>query len=89
MRHWNGWHAVNGLNQSKVTQSWCERLNTGQAKFNPNHISLKHFVARVLEPTNQSQPSQTIHYTNNDRQEGMIWCEWPESIQNTPSWCET
>ena len=88
MRHWNGWDAVNGLNQSKVTQYWCERLNTGQAKFNPNH-SLKPIVVRVLEPTNKSQPSQTIHYTNNDRQEGMIWCEWPESIQNTPSWSET
>ena len=27
---WKGWNAVNCLNQSKITQSWCQKLNTGK-----------------------------------------------------------
>ena len=80
MRHCFGWDAVNGLNQSKVTQSLCEKWNTGQANFYPNHDP-KHIVVITLEPTTQSQPSLTIYYTNNGRLEGLRCCEIPESVQ--------
>ena len=83
-RHWSGWDALNGLNQSKATQSWCEKWNTAQANFNPIHDP-KHVVVTVLQPTTQSQPSPTIHYTNNDRLEGFRCCEIPKSIQTSYS----
>ena len=79
MRHWKGWDAMNPLNQSKGTQSWCERWNSGQAIFNPNH-DLKHVVVTILEPICQSQPSPTIHYTYEERLEGLRWCEMAESV---------
>ena len=63
MRHWNGWDAVNGLNQSKVTPSWCEKWNTAKVNFNPNH-NPKHIVMTDLEPTTQSQPCKTIYILN-------------------------
>ena len=83
-RHWSsGWEALNGLNQSKAAQSWCEKWNTAQANFNPNHDP-KHVVVTVLQPTTQSQPSPTIHYTNIDRLEGLRCCYIPELIQKYP-----
>ena len=81
MRHWNGWDAVIGLNQSKVTPSWCEKWNTAKVNFNPNH-NPKHIVMTDLEPTTQSQPCKTIHYTNNEILEWLGCCEWLESVQS-------
>ena len=80
MRHWKGWDSVNCLERSKVTQSWCEKWNTVQANFYPNHDP-KHVVVIILETTTQSQSPPTIHYTNNDRYEGLRCCEMAESIQ--------
>ena len=79
-RHWSGWDALNGLNQSKATQSWCEKWDTAQANFNPNHDP-KHVVVTVLQPTTQPQPSPTIHYTNNDRLEGLRCLEISKSMK--------
>ena len=71
---------MNPLNQSKGTQSWCERWNSGQAIFNPIH-DLKHVVMTVLEPICQSQPSPTIHYTYNETLERSSCCKILEAIQ--------
>ena len=73
MIHWNGWGAVNSLNQSKITQSWCEKWNTAQANFDPYNYP-KHVVVTVSEPTTQPKHFPTIHYTNNDRLEGLRPC---------------
>ena len=80
MIHWNGWDAVNSLNQSKITQSWCEKWNIAQTNFSP-YSDPKQVVVTVSEPTTQSQSSQTIHYTINDRLEGLRCCEIIKSIK--------
>ena len=79
MTHWTGWDALNCLNQSKVTWSWCEMWNTGQANFYPNH-ALKHIMPVTIEPISQSQPYLTIHYTYEERLEGLSWYEMSRSV---------
>ena len=71
---------MNCPNQSKLTQSWCQKWNTGQAYFNPTR-DLKHVVVIIFEPRYQSHPSPTIHYTCNEMLEGSSCCEILESIQ--------
>ena len=56
------------------------KVNTGQANFNSNS-NPTHIVVIRLEPTAQSQPPPTIHYTKNDRLEGSSCCEILEPIQ--------
>ena len=80
LRHWKGWDAVNCPNKSAVTQSWCQKWNTGQAYFNPTS-DLKHVVVIIFEPRYKSHPSPTIHNTCNEMLEGSSCCEILESIQ--------
>ena len=80
VREWKGWDAVNCPNQSKLTQSWCEKWNTGKTTLTPP-VTEKHIVVAIIEPTHQSQPSSTIHYTYSETLEGLRCCEIMESIQ--------
>ena len=80
MTHWNGWDAVNSLNQSKITQSWCEKWITAQANFDPYNYP-KHVVVTVSEPTTQPKHFPTIHYTNNDRLEWLRCWEISKSMK--------
>ena len=81
MTHGKGWDAVmNCLNQSKITQSWCQKRSARCADFNPNHDT-KTLVVTILEPIYQSQHSPTIHYIHNETLEGSSCCEFLESIQ--------
>ena len=47
-----------------------------------------HVVVTILEPTQQSQPHPTIHYTCIETLGGLRCSDIFESIQNTQSWCE-
>ena len=80
MRHWKGWDAMNCSNQSKLKQSWCEKQTRAKPTLTPP-MSEKHVVVSILEPIYQSPPSPTIHYTYNEKLEGLWCCEIPESIQ--------
>ena len=80
VRHWKGWADVNGPNQSKLTQSWCEKQTRAKPTLTPP-VTEKHFVVTILEPIYQSQHSLTIHYTYNETLEGLRCCELLESIQ--------
>ena len=80
VRHWKGWADVNGPNQSKLTQSWCEKQKRVKPTLTPP-VTEKHFVVTILEPIYQSQHSLTIHYTYNETLEGLRCCELLESIQ--------
>ena len=55
MRDWNGEAGVNGLNQSKDTQSGCEKGGMDQAKFVPTHDSKigcsDHFIDQITIST--------------------------------------
>ena len=74
MRHWQCWDAVNCLNQSKLTKSWCEKWPRANANFDPL-LTEKHVEATILEPICQSPPSPTIHYTYNEKLEGLRCCD--------------
>ena len=80
MRHWKGWADVNGPNQSKLTQSWCESQTRAKPTLTPP-VTEKHVVVTIMEPIYQSQHSLTIHYTYNETLEGLRCCELLESIQ--------
>ena len=80
MRHWKGWDAGNRPNQSTLTQSWCEKWTRVQPTLTPS-VTKKHVVVTILEPMYQSPPSPAIHYTYNEKLEGLRCCENLESIQ--------
>ena len=74
VREWKGCDAVNWPNQSKVTQSWCEKWGFG-AEIIP-HPSLKNQPAvTVLVNELQSQPCLAIHHTHDETLEGLRCCE--------------
>ena len=79
VREWKGWDAVNCMDQSKLTQSWCQKWRSAKPTFTPP-APQKHIVMTILEPTYQSQPSQTIHHTYDDRWEGWRCYEMAESV---------
>ena len=80
VREWKGWDAVNCPNQSKLTQSCCEKWNAGKPTLTPPVIE-KYVVVTIIEHMYQSQSSPTIHYTYNEMLEGLRCCEMIESIQ--------
>ena len=80
VREWKGWDAVNCPNQSKLTESWCQKWKTGKSTLTPS-MTEKHIVVTIWEPTHQSQSSPTIHYTNNEKLEGSRCCHLLESIR--------
>ena len=61
---------MNCQNQSKHTPPWCQKWKTGEPTLAPS-VTEKHIVVAILEPTDQSQPSPTIHYTHNKNLEGL------------------
>ena len=79
MRHWKGWDAVNCPNEYKLTQSWGEKGTRAKPTLTPP-VTEKHVVVTILEPTQQSPPSPTIHYTYNKILEGLKCCEMTESV---------
>ena len=72
---------MNCPNQSKLTESWCQKWKTGKPTLAPS-MTEKHIVITILEPTHQSPPSPTIHYTYNEKLEGLRCCDILESIRN-------
>ena len=52
----------------------------------PHTVTEKHVVVTILEPTHQSQPSPTIHYTYNDILEGLGCCELPKPFNTHAIW---
>ena len=87
MRYLKGLDVVNCPNQSKLTQSSCQKWKTGKPTLTPP-VTEKHVAMTISEPTYQSEPSPTIHYTYNEKLKGMRCCDILQSIQNTQSWCE-
>ena len=81
MREWKSWDAVNCPNQSKLTESWCQKWNAGKPTLTPP-VTEKHVVVTIIEHIYQSPPSPTIHYTYNEKLEGLRCCEIFESIRN-------
>ena len=79
VREWKGWDAVNCTNQSKLTQCWCEKWTRARPTLTPP-VTEKHVVVTILEPTQQPPPSPTIHYTYNEKLEGLRCYENLESI---------
>ena len=65
------------LDQSKLTQSWCEKWIGASPTLTPP-TPQKHIVMTILEPTYQSQPSPTIHHTYDDTLEGLRCYEMSE-----------
>ena len=70
MRHWKGWDAVNCPNQSKLTQSWCEKWARAKPTLTPP-APQKHVVVTIIEPIYQPQPSPTIHHTYYEKLKGL------------------
>ena len=94
MRHDKSWDAENCLNQSKLTQSWREKWTRARPTLTP-HLTQKYVVVTILGPIYQSQHPLTIHYTSNERLEGLRCYETLESIQtysilvwNVGSWSQ-
>ena len=87
IRYWKGWDAVNCPNQSKLTQSWCQKWKTGKPTLTPP-VTEKHVMVTTLEPTHQSQPSPSIHYTYWEVK--RVHMLWYSSInpKHTQYWCE-
>ena len=67
------------LDQSQLTQSWCEKWIGAGPTLTPTRTP-KHVVVTILGPTYQSQPSPTIHITYDDRLEGLRYYEMAESV---------
>ena len=74
VKDWKGWDAVNCLNQSVHTQSGCKKWVWAKPNLYPL-MTRKQVVVTILEPTHQSQPRITIHYTHNERLDGLSWYE--------------
>ena len=88
MKDWKGWDAVNCLNQPEDTQSGCEKWVWTKPNLYPL-ITWKWVVVTILEPVYQSQLYLTIHYTYNERLEGLSWYEMAESVCSyAQSWFE-
>ena len=90
MRYWKGWDAVNCPNQSKHTESWGEKWIGAQPTLTPPVTG-----KTILEPTQQSPPYPTIHYTYNEMLDGLRCCEILECIRkhtilvwNVGAWSE-
>ena len=93
VREWKGWDAVNCPNQSKLTQSWCEKWTRAKPTLTPP-VTDTHVAVTILEHIYQSQPSHTIHNTYDETLEGLRCWELIESIQtcsilvwNVGYWC--
>ena len=71
---------MNCPNQSKLTQSWCEKWARANTTLTPP-VTEKHIVVTISEQIYQSQRSPTIHYTNNETLEGLRCGQLLESIQ--------
>eukprot|EP00956_Cyclotella_meneghiniana_P017860 scaffold29407_cov76-Cyclotella_meneghiniana.AAC.1 len=69
MLNCKGGDAVNRPNQSKHTESWGEKWRRAKPTLTPPRTG-KHVVVTILEPTQQSPPYPTIHYTYNGMLEG-------------------
>ena len=84
------WVALNCPNQSKLTQSWCEKWARTNPTLTPP-LTEKHIVVTLSEQIYQSQPSPTIHYTNNETLEGLRCGKLLESIRihSILVWSET
>ena len=78
--HWKGWDAVNCLNQSVHTQSGSEKWVWGAKPNLYPRATRKQVVVAILEPIHHSQPCLTIHYTYNERLDGLSWYEMAESV---------
>ena len=71
---------MNCPNQSKNTESCGEKWRRAKPTLTPP-VTGKHVVVTILEPTQQSPPYPTIHYTYNEMLEGLRCCEILESIR--------
>ena len=80
VREWKVWDAVNCPNQSKLTQSWCEKWARAKPTLTPP-APQKHVVVTIIEPIYQPQPSPTIHHTYNEKLEMRRCYEILQSIQ--------
>ena len=67
-------------NQSKLTESWCQKWKTGKPTLAPP-VTENHVVVTIIEPIHQSSPSPTIQYTYNEKFEGLWCCDILQSIQ--------
>ena len=65
---------MNCPHQSKLTQFLGKKWITGKPTLTPP-VTEKHVVVTILEPTPQSQPSPTIHYTYNEKLKGLRCCD--------------
>ena len=70
MRYWKGQAGVNCLNQSKVTQCWCEKRVYAKPNLYPP-MTQNLVVVTTLEPMCQSQPCVTIHHTIDETLAGL------------------
>ena len=77
-RDWMSLDAVNCRNQSKLTQSWCEKWTRAKPTLTPP-VTEYHLAVTILEHIYQSQPSSTIHCTYKERLEGLRCSEILES----------
>ena len=79
---------MNCLNQSKLTESWCQKWTRAKPTLAPT-MTEKHVVVTILEPTHLSQPPPTIHYTYNEKlDKGQNAVIFLNQSENTQSWCE-
>ena len=62
--------AVNCLNQSVHTQSGCKKWVWAKPNLYPL-MTRKQVVVTILVPTYQSQPCITLHYTCDERLDGL------------------
>ena len=81
MRYWKGQAAVNCLNQSTHSQSWCELCVNILPHLSPL-LTQKKLAETIVDPKFQSPPCLTISYTYDDETfEGPNCCELLESVQ--------
>ena len=80
MRHWKGQVAVKCLNQAKHTQTWCDKCVWVKPNLSPL-MTQKQVVVTMLDTEFQSQPSLTIHHTNDETLDGSSCYQFLESTQ--------
>eukprot|EP00956_Cyclotella_meneghiniana_P024656 scaffold49792_cov63-Cyclotella_meneghiniana.AAC.1 len=74
MKEGRGWDAVKCPNQSKLTQSWCQKWTRVIPTLTPP-VTGKQVAVTIIEIIYQYQASPTIHYTFDETLEGLRCCE--------------
>ena len=73
-----------------VTQSWCEKCDTGQANSYPNYDSITHCYHHFRAHTPISTSSNHSLFLMRDwKGQAAVAVKFLDQSKHTTSWCET